>query len=114
MMDYLIEQIKRITGINLTDTQVQQFQQYEALLLEWNQRINLTAIREVPAIRIRHFLDSLTCWLVMKDTPMTRVIDLGTGAGFPGIPLKIAFPEMELTLVEIHRKESPVLPVGRG
>jgi 16S rRNA (guanine527-N7)-methyltransferase len=106
MMDFLIEQIKRITGIDLTDAQIQQFQQYEHLLLEWNQRINLTAIRDVPAIRIRHFLDSLTCWLVMKDSPVSKVIDLGTGAGFPGIPLKIAFPDMQMTLVESTGKKA--------
>ncbi len=105
-MDFLREQIYQLTDINLSDHQVHQFQRYEELLIDWNQRINLTAIREVSAIRIRHFLDSLTCWLAMKDTPISKVIDIGTGAGLPGIPLKIAFPEIRLTLVESTGKKA--------
>jgi 16S rRNA (guanine527-N7)-methyltransferase len=67
--------------------------------------MNLTAIHDVETIRVKHFLDSLTCLKVMRDSPMDRIIDVGTGAGFPGIPLKIACPSMRLTLVESIRKK---------
>lgn len=100
------EAVHILTGISLSDEQLVQFQKFEDLLVEWNGRFNLTAIREVPAIRIRHFLDSLTCWLGMQSTAINHIIDVGTGAGFPGIPLKIAFPEIRLTLVESIGKKA--------
>ena len=70
------------------------------MLLEWNQKHNLTAIREPEGIRTKHFLDSLTCMLAWRERPPERLIDIGTGAGFPGIPLKIIMPRLKLTLVE--------------
>lgn len=76
------------------------FKIYEEALLEWNQKFNLTAIRDPEGIRTKHFLDSLTCMLAWRDRPPGRLIDIGTGAGFPGIPLKIMMPNMHLTLVE--------------
>ncbi len=76
------------------------FKAFEKELLEWNQKFNLTAIRDVESIRTKHFLDSLSCVLAWKGTPPTHLIDVGTGAGFPGIPLKIIYPSMKLTLVE--------------
>jgi 16S rRNA (guanine527-N7)-methyltransferase len=69
-------------------------------------RFNLTAIREAEAIRTKHFLDSLTCVMAWRDTPPTRLIDIGTGAGFPGIPLKILYPALHLTLVESVGKKA--------
>ena len=62
--------------------------------------MNLTAIRDSEGIRTKHFLDSYTCLNAWKDTPPTSLIDIGTGAGFPGIPLKILYPDMRLTLVD--------------
>ena len=79
---------------------------YEKELLEWNQKFNLTAIRDAESIRTKHFLDSLSCVLAWKTSPPNHLIDVGTGAGFPGIPLKILYPNLKLTLVESVRKKA--------
>jgi 16S rRNA (guanine527-N7)-methyltransferase len=86
--------------IKLTPRQLVAFQRYEQELLDWNEKMNLTAIRDVEGIRTKHFLDSLTCSLAFRGRPPTSLIDVGTGAGFPGIPLKILYPEIQLTLVD--------------
>jgi 16S rRNA (guanine527-N7)-methyltransferase len=99
-MNELAQQARQTTGIRLSPGQLTSLEQYEKILMEWNARMNLTAIQDPATIRTKHFLDSLTCLTVMRDTPLERVIDIGTGAGFPGIPLKIALPAMRLTLVE--------------
>lgn len=74
--------------------------------MEWNARFNLTAVRDVEGVRTKHFLDSLTCVLAWKENSPGRLIDIGTGAGFPGIPLKIIQPAMQLTLVESVGKKA--------
>jgi len=74
--------------------------------LAWSEKFNLTAIRDVEGIRTKHFLDSFSCILAWKEIPPKRLIDVGTGAGFPGIPLKILYPSMELTLVESVGKKT--------
>lgn len=79
---------------------------YEKELLEWNQKFNLTAIRDAESIRTKHFLDSFSCVLAWKANPPHRLIDVGTGAGFPGIPLKILYPNLHLTLVESVGKKA--------
>jgi 16S rRNA (guanine527-N7)-methyltransferase len=89
-----------LTGIQLSQRQISAFAKYADALLEWNKIHNLTAIRDLDGIRVKHFLDSLTCMLAWRDQPPKRLIDIGTGAGFPGIPLKILMPRLELTLVE--------------
>lgn len=89
-----------LIGLRLSPAQLSAFELYERTLLDWNLRFNLTAIRDPEEMRVKHFLDSLTCLIAMRDTPADRVIDIGTGAGFPGIPLKIVCPGMRLTLVE--------------
>ena len=94
-----------VLGLKLTTYQLSTLEQYEQQLLEWNTRFNLTAIQEPEKIRTKHFLDSLTCLLAMRDTPMDKIIDVGTGAGFPGLPIKILYPRMQLTLVESVRKK---------
>jgi 16S rRNA (guanine527-N7)-methyltransferase len=90
---------RNLLGIQLSAAQINALEIYEQELLRWNERVNLTAIRDAEQIRVKHFLDSLTCLSVMRS-PCERVIDIGTGAGFPGIPIKIIYPGIQLTLVE--------------
>ncbi len=105
-MKELARHARALLGIQLTPAQINALSIYEQELLKWNERINLTAIRDPQQIRIKHFLDSLTCMCVMRDTPVERVIDIGTGAGFPGLPLKIINPNIQLTLVESVGKKA--------
>jgi 16S rRNA (guanine527-N7)-methyltransferase len=79
---------------------------YEKELIEWNQKFNLTAIRDVESIRTKHLLDSFSCVLAWKNSPPNKLIDIGTGAGFPGLPLKIIYPNLKLTLVESVGKKA--------
>ncbi len=98
-------------NIDITDEQIDQFIKYKDILLEWNQKMNLTAIREEREVIIKHFLDSLSC-IQTKYLPVqlkirkdkVKMIDVGTGAGFPGIPLKIVLPNIELTLLDSLKK----------
>jgi 16S rRNA (guanine527-N7)-methyltransferase len=98
-MEKLAREVKALLGITLTPSQITAFEIYQRELMDWNERHNLTAIRDEEGIRVKHFLDSLTC-LKMINCPPKRMIDVGTGGGFPGIPLKILMPGMQLTLVE--------------
>jgi len=105
-MKDLAQQAYNLLNIQLTPGQLSALECYERELIAWNERMSLTAIREPGQIRIKHFLDSLTCSQVLSDSPAERVIDVGTGAGFPGIPLKIVNPAIELTLVESVGKKA--------
>src|SRR5215211_7260776 len=105
-MEKLVHDAKALFNIHLTQQQITRLMRYEKELLEWNQKFNLTAIRDVESIRTKHFLDSFSCVLAWKETPPNHLIDVGTGAGFPGIPLKILYPNLKLTLVESVRKKA--------
>ncbi|MFM8368398.1 MAG: 16S rRNA (guanine(527)-N(7))-methyltransferase RsmG [Chloroflexota bacterium] len=105
-MDSLIQDAKTLFNVHLTARQVMALINYEKELMEWNQKFNLTAIRDVESIRTKHFLDSYSCVLAWKANPPHRLIDVGTGAGFPGIPLKIIYPTMHVTLVESVGKKA--------
>lgn len=105
-MDKFIQDVQSVVGLRLSARQVAAFERYEQELTDWNSRFNLTAIRDSEGIRTKHFLDSLSCLLVMKDPPLHRLVDIGTGAGFPGIPLKIINPAIRLTLVESVGKKA--------
>jgi len=105
-MNELARHAREIIDIQLSSAQLSALKRYEEELIEWNQQLNLTAIDQPEKIRIKHFLDSLTCLKAMRDTPMDRVVDVGAGAGFPGLPLKIVCPPMRLTLVESVGKKA--------
>jgi len=96
-------------GAPLSPAQIAQFAAYEALLLAWNERIALTAIREPRQTRIRHFLDALSCAAVTGPLAGRSLIDIGSGAGFPGLPLKILYPDLRLTLVDSVAKKARFL-----
>ncbi len=102
----LAKEAFNLLNIRLTESQITAMERLQVELLDWNSRYNLTAIREPAQIRTKHFLDSLSCSLVMRGTRIRRVIDIGTGAGFPGIPLKILYPDMQLTLVDSVEKKT--------
>lgn len=87
-------------NISLNDNQIEQFMRYYELLVEWNGFMNLTAITEFDEVCIKHFIDSLSLCKAIDCTEQYSVIDVGTGAGFPGIPLKIAFPNLKITLLD--------------
>lgn len=91
-------------GIALTDSQIDNFLLYYEMLAEWNQRMNLTAVTEYDDVMKKHFVDSISLVRAYDVTKKVAVLDVGTGAGFPGLVLKIAFPELEITLLDSLNK----------
>jgi len=95
--------------VTLSDFQINQFVSYLEDLKEWNRRINLTAIIADEEIIEKHFLDSLAGLKAIEKHPGQILLDIGTGAGFPGVPLKIAFPTLRLSLIESSQKKAAFL-----
>jgi 16S rRNA (guanine527-N7)-methyltransferase len=111
-MEKLIEGAGKL-GIKLNSTQIEQFDLYCQELIEWNKKINLTAITDYSSVQVKHFLDSLTITLALPEEGVKRpdfnIVDIGTGAGFPGVPLKILFPQPRLLLIEPTTKKTAFL-----
>lgn len=92
-------------SLQLTELQISQFTRYYEMLTQWNEFMNLTGITEYNEVMKKHFIDSLTLVRVFDASATCNLIDVGTGAGFPGLALKIAFPQMEITLLDsLHKR----------
>lgn len=99
-----VEQAAAQYGITLTAEQQQAFTSYFQLLVEWNEKMNLTAITEPREVAVKHMIDSLSCYQEKYFPTDCKMIDVGTGAGFPGVPLKIFRPDIKLTLLDSLNK----------
>ena len=103
-MKSIFEQEVDNLGLVLNKKQKEQFDQYYNLLIEWNKVMNLTAITDYDQVNLKHFTDSLTIVKVISMEKMENMIDVGTGAGFPGIPIKIMFPHLKVVLLDSLNK----------
>lgn len=113
MADFISKELLRekaeMFHVKLNDEALERFDIYARLLTEWNEKINLTAITEPSEIVIKHFVDSLTIFNVIDIPQGAKVIDVGTGAGFPGLVMKIARPDLDITLMDSTKKRLTVI-----
>ncbi len=98
-----IDELNKL-GISITELQLEQLNQYYKLLVEWNEKMNLTGITEQNDVYLKHFYDSLTLCKVIDLNTVSTLCDIGTGAGFPGLVIKIMFPELKVTLIDSLNK----------
>lgn len=101
--EFLIDAAKKF-GLNFTDGQIEQFEIFYRMVVDWNTKINLTTITDEKDFAIKHVIDSLTVWDEKKFARVKNFADVGTGAGFPAIPLKIFQPQLEVTLIDSLNK----------
>jgi 16S rRNA (guanine527-N7)-methyltransferase len=108
-MEVLARRAEELFHIRLSRGQLAALNTFETELLDWNRKFNLTALRDSDSIRTKHFLDSFSCALSWGSQTPKRLVDVGTGAGFPGLPLKILYPSLSLTLIESVGKKAMFL-----
>lgn len=101
--DQFVEALRE-KGIELNAEQIHQFKQYFEILVEWNEKMNLTAITDLQSVYLKHFYDSISMAFYVDFSKKQSVCDVGAGAGFPSIPLKICFPQLKITIVDSLNK----------
>lgn len=105
MFENRLREGARELGVEVDDEQVRKFAEYSELLLEWNDKFNLTSILDPDEMVAKHYLDSLTCLKAVKFRRGDTVADVGTGAGFPGVPIAIVRPDLKITLIDATNKK---------
>ena len=110
---HILEDGCQAFGVTLTEKQIEQFEKYYELLVEWNKVMNLTGITEFDEVMQKHFVDSVAAAEYVEMEKINSLIDVGTGAGFPGIPLKIVYPHLQVTLLDSLNKRIKFLESKR-